>query len=242
MSEERDPGSAPARPERDEPVHGVDRGDRVHQFNTTSVSVTWSRRRCIHAAECVMNLPTVFEPGHRPWIDPSQASAEAIARVVTHCPTGALHCRRTDGGATETAPAANTVVVSRHGPTYVHGDVEVFDESGALRLADTRVALCRCGQSANKPLCDGAHLDVGFRDAGTISPGRGVELDGAPGSTLRIRPLPDGPLQLEGPFTLLSADRGTELAGSGARLCRCGQSQSKPFCDGSHTRVGFISG
>jgi len=189
-----------------------------------------------------MGLPTVFEPGRRPWIDPTQAAADPIARVVARCPTGALHCRRSDGGATEAPPTANTVLVSRHGPVYLHGDVEVFDETGALRLADTRVALCRCGGSANKPLCDGAHLDTGFRDAGAITPGRGVEIGGAAASTLRARPLPNGPLQLEGPFTLLSADRRTELAGSGARLCRCGQSQTKPFCDGSHTRAGLVGG
>ena len=63
-----------------------------------------------------------------------------------------------------------------------------------------------------------------------------------PDGKLRVRPQRDGPLQLEGRFSLASADRRTVLSGSGARLCRCGQSQTKPFCDGSHQRTGFLSG
>lgn len=242
MSDERDPGAASARTPRDEAVRGVDRGDRIHEFRGESVSLTWSRRRCIHAAECVMNLPRVFEPGRRPWIDMTGAPADAIARVAARCPTGALHFERTDGGAGEATPATNTVLPARHGPLYLHGDIEVLDESGALRLADTRVALCRCGRSANKPLCDGAHLTTGFRDAGAVNAGSEVKDPGARAGKLQVRPQPDGPLQLDGPFALTSADRRTTLAGNSARLCRCGHSQKKPFCDGSHLRVEFVSG
>ena len=242
MKDERDPGAAPAGPPAGEPACGIDRGDRVHEFRGEGVSVTWSRRRCVHVAECVMNLPTVFEPGRRPWVDATQASADAIVRVVARCPTGALHCTRTDGGVAEAAPAANTVRVTRDGPLYLHGDIEVLDESGARRLADTRVALCRCGGSSNKPLCDGSHFAAGFRDAGAVRGENTVQDPGAAQAKLLVRPQREGPLQLEGPFTLASADRRTVLAGSGARLCRCGTSRNKPFCDGSHERSGFRSG
>ena len=241
MSDERDPGTTPVTPAVNEPARGVDRGDRLHEFRGEGVTITWSRRRCIHSADCVMNLPDVFEPGRRPWVDASQASADAIARVVARCPTGALHCTRSDGGVAEVAPVANTVRLTRHGPLYLHGDIEVLDESGALRLADTRVALCRCGSSANKPLCDNAHLEAGFDDAGAIRDVKVVANPGPPDGKLRVRPERDGPLQLEGSFSLASADRRTVVSGSSARLCRCGQSQNKPFCDGSHQRKEFRS-
>ena len=237
MSEERDPGDVPVLDTPDRPAHGVDRGDRLHEFRGESVSVTWSRKRCIHVAACVMNLPRVFQPGRRPWIDVTRAPADAIARVVGHCPTGALHFERTDGGTPESVPETNLALVTRQGPIYLRGDIEVMDESGALRLADTRVAVCRCGQSANKPLCDGAHLATGFSDAGAISAGIEVQNTGESGGKLRVRPLQDGPLEVEGPFILASADRRTMLEASRARLCRCGRSQTKPFCDGSHKRL-----
>lgn len=189
-----------------------------------------------------MHLPTVFEPGRRPWVDASQASRDAIARVVTRCPTGALHYARTDGGAPEAVPATNSVRVSRNGPVYLRGDIEVLDESGALRLADTRVALCRCGRSGNGPLCDGSHLETGFRDPGTVREENPVEGQGGAEGKLRVQPLRDGPLRLEGPFTLKGTNHEATVSGGSARLCRCGHSQNKPFCDGSHERAEFRSG
>jgi CDGSH-type Zn-finger protein len=55
-----------------------------------------------------------------------------------------------------------------------------------------------------------------------------------------VKLLPNGPIMVEGDFEIFSAD-GTEMAeGKGkVALCRCGATASKPFCDGSHTRIGF---
>jgi CDGSH-type Zn-finger protein/uncharacterized Fe-S cluster protein YjdI len=237
--DERDPGDTQTLSSPPAPEPGVDRGDRVHAFEAPGITVTWSRRRCIHAADCVMNLPTVFEPGRRPWVDATQASADTVARVVMRCPTGALHFERRDGGAPEPVPTANTVMVSRNGPTYLRGDIELVDEAGAVRLVDTRVALCRCGLSKNRPLCDNTHRDEGFRDPGRLSGGDRVEDPGVDGTRLRVIARKDGPLELQGPFAIASADRETMLAGTRTKLCRCGHSSEKPFCDGTHKRVGF---
>ncbi len=239
LTEERNTASNPESAPAGAGTPGVDRGDRVHEFHGEGVTVTWSRRRCIHAAACVMNLPKVFAPGRRPWVDATRAPAETVAHVVAMCPTGALHGARSDGGTDEQPPTENSVLVTRNGPLYVHGQVEVRDDSGAVRLVDTRVALCRCGGSANQPLCDGAHLASGFRDAGTVHAGAALGDPIAPRATLRAQPEPQGPLVLEGPFTLSGSDRRTTLLGSAARLCRCGGSGNKPFCDGTHLREGF---
>ncbi len=53
----------------------------------------------------------------------------------------------------------------------------------------------------------------------------------------------NGPLRIEGDFVILDAEGATfDLAGRKAiALCRCGHSENKPFCDGSHKRVGFQS-
>jgi CDGSH-type Zn-finger protein/uncharacterized Fe-S cluster protein YjdI len=233
MSDDRDPGSAPE-PVVEPGTFGLDRDDRVHAFAAPGVTVTWSKRRCTHAATCVMNLPDVFAPGRRPWVDASQAAADSIARVVARCPTGALHFTRTDGGAAETVPDTNLVVVTRDGPIHVRGELEILDESGATRLHETRVALCRCGRSTNRPLCNNAHLVTGFRDAGVLRSAGTVSEPDTASRALRIATEPGGPLRLEGPFVLAGADGGTILAGTRATLCRCGRSQNKPFCDGSH--------
>ena len=60
------------------------------------------------------------------------------------------------------------VVVRNNGPLRVEGDnITITDESGrSFGLAGrTVVSLCRCGQSANKPFCDGSHNTVGFQSA-----------------------------------------------------------------------------
>ena len=218
------------------------RGDRVHRFGTPGITVTWSRSRCTHVAECVFALPTVFEPGRRPWVDATQATADAVARAVLRCPTGALHYERTDGGEQEPVPETNSVRVTKLGPTHLRGRIEVLDEAGQVILRDTRVAICRCGRSSTKPLCDNTHSAIGFRDAAEVRDPSAVKDPGAPDATLRVKPLANGPIELTGPFTLRGTGAGPTLTGTRATLCRCGESANKPFCDGSHERAGFQSG
>jgi len=203
-------------------------------------TVTWDRARCIHARACVEGLPSVFDPERRPWIEPDQAEADAVAAVVPRCPTGALHLTR-NGEAPEPTPDQNRISVAPNGPLYVHGDVTVLDADGSTLLTDTRVALCRCGRSGNKPLCDGSH-DEDFEDAGhiAVAPLSSPD-DAAEAGPLRVRATEDGPFVVEGPVTIEGSDA-EEVSGHRGALCRCGASDSKPFCDGSHSRIGFEAG
>jgi CDGSH-type Zn-finger protein/uncharacterized Fe-S cluster protein YjdI len=50
-----------------------------------------------------------------------------------------------------------------NGPLLVEGNLTLISGSGRPRWSGTRVALCRCGESANKPFCDGTHALVGFK-------------------------------------------------------------------------------
>lgn len=216
--------------------------DRLHEFDGAGIRVTWSSRRCIHAAECVRGLPAVFQPGRKPWVIPERSTADAIAEVVMRCPTGALHFERRDGGPAEPAPAANTVEPTRGGPLHLRGDIELLSPDGTLLLEDTRVALCRCGQSRNKPFCDNSHFEADFADRGEVFEGGLKPLEGSPAGPLRVTVSADGPLAAKGPMTVRSADGRVTLSGGAASLCRCGNSRNKPFCDGSHLRVGFKTG
>lgn len=63
-------------------------------------------------------------------------------------------------------------------------------------------------------------------------------------SDVRIRLRPNGPLVIEGPFTLADSQGNLfslKTDKPGIALCRCGQSASKPFCDGTHKTCGFVS-
>jgi len=62
-------------------------------------------------------------------------------------------------------------------------------------------------------------------------------------SETKIHVRANGPLRLEGEFSLVDPEgRSFGLGGRTViSLCRCGHSQNKPFCDGSHGRAGFDS-
>jgi CDGSH-type Zn-finger protein/uncharacterized Fe-S cluster protein YjdI len=222
---------------------------KIRHYTDERIDVSYDATRCIHAAVCVHRLPAVFDTARRPWILPSGAEADAIAAVVARCPTGALHAIRLDGGPAESVPAENVIVPRPNGPLYVRGQLHLHAPDVDVTLDDVRIALCRCGQSRNKPFCDNSHRDAGFSDPGTI-PGAGSRAgasasEGAGAadtpSPLSIVASPDGPLAIEGRFTLRTSDGSAQHVAMKATLCRCGASNRKPFCDGSHRRIGFRS-
>lgn len=212
---------------------------QVRTYTSDAIDVSYEAGRCIHAAECVRGLAAVFDTAKRPWIQPGNAPADAVAEVVARCPSGALQVSRKDGGAAEPTNGSARIVPTVNGPLYVRGDVTMRTADGAAQH-ETRVALCRCGQSANKPFCDNSHIAAGFAAGGEVGPMK-QQAETAVEAGLQITPSTNGPLLLSGRFELVSADGQTLFAGSRAALCRCGGSANKPFCDGSHKRNGFTT-
>ncbi len=174
----------------------------------------------------------------------------------------------------------------------------------------TGVALCRCGESNNKPFCDGTHGKIGFSDKKltdgvpnkrvdyvgkqiTIYDNRGIcahagycsdnlnsvfklnnepwiNADGASAQEIidTIKKCPsgalsysidnvehrdqdrapmvtvtkDGPYAIAGGIALIDQQLGEGASSEHYTLCRCGASKNKPFCDGSHWRIGFKDG
>ncbi len=162
MDYDDQPKPAPADRSREERMRrGVER-----VYHNEHIAVSWEPRYCIHAGYCFRGSPLVFKPQERPWVDLSAASPDEIAATVMRCPTGALHFERMDGGPQEEVPEETTITERPNGPLYVRGHLLIRRQDGSIR-EDTRVALCRCGGSANKPFCDGSHRRIGFR---TVQP------------------------------------------------------------------------
>lgn len=219
-----------------------------------------------------------------------------------------------------------TVRISTDGPYIVSGSLPLSKESIATNAGgestawtprqtfpvQAQYALCRCGQSANKPFCDGSHKRVGFDGTETADrrpylrqakvvrgptisltdaeglcafarfcdpngqvwslvaltddptsrhqfvaqtcdcpSGRLVAWDNATGEAIE-KPFDaaavliedpakgcSGPIWLRGGVQVTGADGfGYELRNR-VTLCRCGASNNKPFCDGSHASIGF---
>jgi uncharacterized Fe-S cluster protein YjdI len=135
-------------------------------YASDRIEVTWEPRLCVHVGECFQGLPDVFDPWSRPWVRPDAADPDAVAEVVMRCPSGALHFRRLDGGPQEEDLIGEEVelVALADGPMQVRGHAKLVDAEGQTIREDTRMVLCRCGSSRTKPLCDGTHRIVGFKD------------------------------------------------------------------------------
>lgn len=211
---------------------------KIKTYTGENIDVMYDIPRCIHAAECIRGLNAVFDTEKRPWIQPDNAEADQLAAVILRCPTGALHFQRKDGGSEEPTPDDNTIQLVENGPLFVRGDVTIIAEDAEVLLEDTRLALCRCGHSSNKPLCDNSHVEAAFHAAADYAADDKTQ-PAVSGGKLNINPAKNGPLLLQGNFTLLNGAGENIYAGKKAALCRCGGSSNKPFCDGTHRKINF---
>jgi len=215
--------------------------EKLHVYLGKSIDVTYHKARCIHVGACIRGLPRVFDPGSRPWVMCDNSTADKVAAVVEQCPSGALHYMRKDGGPAEVPDAENALLVSRNGPLFVRGALELVMPDGSVSH-ETRLTLCRCGASTHKPYCDNAHLRVRFEDPSPRIPSAELEADRPDASgPLRIEPQQDGPLEFRGNLRVLNAAGVAAGCSTEATFCRCGHSGNKPFCDGSHVTARFSS-
>ena len=132
------------------------------EYANDEIAVEWEPKLCIHMRRCIAAQPEVFVPDARPWVRLEGADADRVAEAVRSCPTGALHYRRLDGGPQEEPPDELLVVPRPNGPLFLRGRIRIESADGEVIREDTRVALCRCGGSQNKPFCDGSHRTNGF--------------------------------------------------------------------------------
>jgi CDGSH-type Zn-finger protein/uncharacterized Fe-S cluster protein YjdI len=210
----------------------------VFDYPGKEIDVQWDGRLCIHIGECGNAQGDLFVGGRDPWCIPDTSTKTEVREIVERCPSGALSYRDKEG-APEVAPAQNTVTVAYNGPLYAHGELAIEGAPEDMPGVRFRAALCRCGRSANKPFCDNTHIEVGFQDYGSVGErGPGLTAQGGP---LKIKPIPDGPLVVDGNLSIRAASGRLAWEGDQTALCRCGGSKNKPFCDGTHRTIGFKS-
>jgi CDGSH-type Zn-finger protein/uncharacterized Fe-S cluster protein YjdI len=210
--------------------------DGVETVEGQALTLMFEARRCIHARHCVTGAPTVFLANVQgPWIHPDTLDAERLVGIAQDCPSGAIRYRRKDGGLEEAPPPVNLASVREAGPYAFRGQLRIDGEDAGFRAT-----LCRCGASQNKPFCDGSHHAAGFTATGEPLSGA-TDMLPLRGGVLAVDPQVDGPLQVRGNLEIVSGTGRVVARVTSARLCRCGASGTKPFCDGSHARIGFRS-
>ena len=211
--------------------------DGIDEIDGSKLTLLYDGSKCIHARHCVTGAPKVFIANiEGPWINPDSMDVELLAGIAHVCPSGAIRYRRKDGRPDETAPPVNLIAVREAGPYAVRADIRLDG-----RAAGFRATLCRCGASKNKPFCDGSHHEVKFGATGEPATGTQTAMLAERDGPLAIDPQLDGPLQIRGNLEITAGTGRMVARVTNAKLCRCGASNTKPFCDGSHARIGFRS-
>ena len=206
----------------------------IEVVRSSDVTIEFDGNRCIHSRNCVLNRPDVFVPNVvGEWIHPEQASQAEVLEIAHNCPSGAIRCTAADGSAIETAPEVNLVHIRENGPLAFQAPLSISGKADGFRAT-----LCRCGASKNKPYCDHSHADIDFTATGAPKEKASEALARRDGP-LNIDPTPNGPLHVSGALELVSGTGKTINRVTDAWLCRCGHSQNKPYCDGSHVKAGF---
>jgi CDGSH-type Zn-finger protein/uncharacterized Fe-S cluster protein YjdI len=208
----------------------------VETAHGQKLDLLFETKRCIHARFCVTGAPDVFLANVQgPWLHPDAMEVERVVEIAHACPSGAIQYRRTDGAHDETAPPVNLASIREGGPYAFRGQLELDGDPIGFRAT-----LCRCGASKNKPFCDSSHHEVGFTATGEPASGKTDALEVRNG-TLAIDPQLNGPLSIRGNLEITSGTGRVVARVTTAKLCRCGGSATKPFCDGTHARIGFKS-
>ena len=198
------------------------------------VVIHFDGQRCIHSRNCVLTHPDVFVPNvDGEWIHPDAVAPEEVALTARACPSGAIRYEAVDGTQVEPAPVVNTVRMRENGPLAFNAPLRIAGADQGYRAT-----LCRCGQSDNKPFCDGSHAGAGFVASGERPPKESQPLTARDG-VLAIDPQKNGPLQVSGNLELVTGSGHTVDRVTRTWLCRCGHSADKPYCDGTHRKIGF---
>lgn len=137
---------------------------RAEAFEGPEVTLTDNRKFCMFARFCdakgrVWNL--VGEKGKK--------AAELTIRESNHCPGGRLSAwkNRNKPEEPEFEPSLGLIedpMIRSSSALWVRGGIPVRREDGFTYEVRNRTTLCRCGQSSNKPYCDGTHASMKFRD------------------------------------------------------------------------------
>jgi CDGSH-type Zn-finger protein/uncharacterized Fe-S cluster protein YjdI len=208
----------------------------IEEARAPNAILRFEGKRCIHARHCVLGAPDVFLANVKgPWLHPEAVPVDELVAIAQACPSGAITYERTDGGPQERAPKVNVVRIRENGPLAFQAAIEL-EGRGAM----FRATLCRCGASKNKPFCDGSHAAVPFVATGEPATQPSDPLEHRDGA-LTVSPTNNGPLQITGNLEVCAGTGRTVKRVTSARLCRCGGSANKPFCDGTHAHIGFRS-
>lgn len=140
--------------------------DRAKVYDGPALQLTDNEKYCAFARFCDPHGQVWNLVGH----SEDSTARELTIREANYCPAGRLKVMDKKNGEFLEQPHEPSLVLledpAMHcsGPLWVKGGIPINDDRGTAYEQRNRVTLCRCGASANKPFCNGAHVSVKFKD------------------------------------------------------------------------------
>jgi CDGSH-type Zn-finger protein len=133
----------------------------VREYEGEELTVVDDIGICCHAGACVEGAPEAFFKweGDERVSAPDDCEREKIIATIRQCPSGSL-AYKLDGKTHNEFFSEPEIFVSQDGPLHVRGGVVMNEHTPPTT---DHYTLCRCGASKNKPYCDGAHKEAGFK-------------------------------------------------------------------------------
>ena len=120
------------------------------KYSNKDITIVWKPEACIHSTKCWKGehgLLSVFNP-----------------KCINNCPSGALSYYKNEGEVSQSEVHSEQIVeVIANGPLMVYGNLKIKNADGSETQKNKVAAFCRCGQSNNKPFCDGSHVKIDFK-------------------------------------------------------------------------------
>jgi CDGSH-type Zn-finger protein len=134
--------------------------ERVKEYLGPELKLTDKPELCVGAGFCVRDagIWNLTVHSDRPGFK------EIAIEEAANCPSGRLVVWNKQGNPIE-PHYEPSIIVTEHedgssGPLWIRGEVEIESVDGRIYEKRNRVTLCRCGESLNKPFCDGSDLDT----------------------------------------------------------------------------------
>lgn len=132
--------------------------ERAEELHGPNAGIADDGALCISAGFCGTRTTTVWK------LLPESADPERytlMRDMIWRCPSGRIVLLDAAGGEVE-PELRPEIAVLPGGPLWLRGGVEVIGADGVPWETRNRVLLCRCGQSGNRPFCDGTHSSLHF--------------------------------------------------------------------------------
>lgn len=128
-------------------------------YEKDDVKVVFNRSICEGSGNCVGKFPDIYKNASKDWIKVEEGSIEELQDSINACPTGALALFVKNKMYVKTFDKSK-ITYKKKSPFNLVGKFTINIDKWPKNSNASKVSLCRCGASKNKPFCDYSHASL----------------------------------------------------------------------------------